>query len=308
MGEHAGPAAAPGGRAPARPGRMGAPWGPLAAPPARLIAQLLQLRGHRGQWRGHLGWVRGHMVRVMADGTTNQKRHRVVTARMVVASVLVGVVLAVGSVPYGTLVAELRLRDPLSRWVGDRLPGPTRSTGVLWQTHSHPRYPDLGPEYLAQVPPFIDTLHIYPSFEPAADGVVPSAAVRAARRGGDWLDVYWSGFPFRAAVGWWSEPSGSSENLIRRTTQTPRGHTRAWAIPLRPIWPGLLGNAVFYTALLLVPLAVVRLVRTRRRRARGRCVACGYELGPTLERGVGVCPECGLAARALFRGADENAR
>lgn len=208
---------------------------------------------------------------------------------MVVVSLVVGVVLAVGSVPYGTLVAELRLRNPPSKWVGDRLPGPTRSMGVAWFETRHPMYTEVGPEYLAEVPLFLDSSSVLPSFEPAPDGVVPGAAIEAAKRDDDWLDVYWSGFPFRAAVGWWSFP-GPSDNLIRRTY----GHTRAWAIPLRPIWPGLLGNVAFYTALVLVPSAGVRFFRMRRRRARGRCVACNYELG----EGISVCPECGLEKKA----------
>ncbi|MEQ8316924.1 MAG: hypothetical protein RIE77_13710 [Phycisphaerales bacterium] len=225
----------------------------------------------------------------MAGGASNANRHRLVTGRMVVVSLVVGLVLAVASVPYGTLVAELRLRDPLSKWVGDRLPGPTQSMGVYWFVREPASMFDPPNEYLAWVPLFLDSFSATPSFEPIAENVVPRAAVEAAKHEGDWLDVYWSGFPFRAAVGWWSYP-GPSDNLIRRTAQSRYGHTRAWAIPLRPIWPGLAGNVAFYMALVLVPFVGVRLVRTRRRRARGRCVACNYELGD----GISVCPECGL--------------
>lgn len=222
----------------------------------------------------------------MVARTPQRKKHRIVTLRMVVASVVVGVVLAVGSVPYGTLVAELRLRGPLSKWVGDRLPGPTRSMGVSWVVTGNPQWP----EYLAEVPLFLDSFGSFPSFEHVTEGIVPDAAVRAAKREGDWLDVYWSGFPFRAAVGWWSFP-GPSENLIRWQDQSRYGHPRAIAIPLRPIWPGLLGNTLSYAAIVLVLLVGLRFHRTRRRRRRGWCVGCGYELG----EGVGVCPECGLA-------------
>ena len=64
------------------------------------------------------------------------------------------------------------------------------------------------------------------------------------------------------------------------------------AIPYFPIWPGLLANTLFYATMTLALLAALRLNRTRRRRKRGRCIACGYKLGD----GVTTCPECGLEA------------
>lgn len=143
------------------------------------------------------------------------------------------------------------------------------------------------------MPLFLDSFAVRPAFAPAPSGVVPRAAERAARREGRSLDVCWSGFPFRAAVGWWSYP-GPLDTLVRWQDRSRVGHTWVVAIPLRPIWPGLLANTLFYAALTLALLAGLRVVRTRRRRARGRCVACGYEL----DEGVGVCPECGLAARS----------
>ena len=70
-------------------------------------------------------------------------------------------------------------------------------------------------------------------------------------------------------------------------------------VPLRPIPLGVLANTLFYATPTPTPtptlilLATVRLGliawRTRRRTKRGRCPACGYELG----EGVAVCPECG---------------
>lgn len=63
-----------------------------------------------------------------------------------------------------------------------------------------------------------------------------------------------------------------------------------WVLPYRPIWSGLLIDTAVFTVLwmlvFLVPIALVR----RRRRRRGACVACGYDLaGTTGDR----CPECG---------------
>ena len=64
--------------------------------------------------------------------------------------------------------------------------------------------------------------------------------------------------------------------------------------PLRPIWPGLLANTLCYATVTLALLVSVCLIRARRRRKRGCCVACGYELG----EGLRTCPECGLEAES----------
>ncbi|MEQ9096519.1 MAG: hypothetical protein RIE32_09675 [Phycisphaerales bacterium] len=69
---------------------------------------------------------------------------------------------------------------------------------------------------------------------------------------------------------------------------------RRWIVPLLPIWPGLLGNAIFYALFVLMPVVLWRGPKLRRRARRGLCLACGYELG----EGVDACPECGLARAA----------
>ncbi|MBX3405156.1 MAG: hypothetical protein KF869_00205 [Phycisphaeraceae bacterium] len=69
------------------------------------------------------------------------------------------------------------------------------------------------------------------------------------------------------------------------------GDAHCRIIPLRPAWPGLLGNTfIFAAAWLLVLLAVPMLVRARRRR-RGLCPACAYDLRAT--PAGSPCPECG---------------
>lgn len=61
-------------------------------------------------------------------------------------------------------------------------------------------------------------------------------------------------------------------------------------VPYGPVWSGIVGNslvgAIGIWALVVLPAAV----RLARRRRRGCCVACGYELAGV---GGGVCPECG---------------
>ncbi|NRA59017.1 MAG: hypothetical protein HRU13_12970 [Phycisphaerales bacterium] len=63
-----------------------------------------------------------------------------------------------------------------------------------------------------------------------------------------------------------------------------------FSLSTRPVWPGLLGNALFYTLLVLTPVVLRRWRTLRRRARRGLCLACAYELG----EGIGACPECGL--------------
>ncbi len=60
---------------------------------------------------------------------------------------------------------------------------------------------------------------------------------------------------------------------------------------IRPVWPGFALNTIFYAALAWglwqVPLAI----RLGRRRRKGLCVRCGYDL-KGLATGA-TCPECG---------------
>lgn len=77
---------------------------------------------------------------------------------------------------------------------------------------------------------------------------------------------------------------------IKGGIATPDGRRGVGVMPLRPIWWGVVGNAVAYAA---ITGALVWLwsagVRANRRR-RGLCVACAYPV-PT----IGPCPECGQA-------------
>jgi hypothetical protein len=67
-------------------------------------------------------------------------------------------------------------------------------------------------------------------------------------------------------------------------------------VPLLPIWRGLAINTALFSAawavLLVIPITIFRSARAARRRRRGWCIACGYDL-----RGASpVCPECGVPA------------
>jgi hypothetical protein len=66
------------------------------------------------------------------------------------------------------------------------------------------------------------------------------------------------------------------------------------ALPMRPVWRGLLGNGIIYGSLLglgyLLSFRLRRFVRESIWLRKGRCMHCGYDLRFDLVRG---CPECG---------------
>ena len=102
--------------------------------------------------------------------------------------------------------------------------------------------------------------------------------------------AYHAGWPMRCAYRYGSV--GSHGMLIDESpAPTILIKRRQWTLPVLPLWPGLLGNTLFYAVLVLTPLALLRWRKLRRRVKRGLCAACGYELG----EGIGACPECGLA-------------
>jgi hypothetical protein len=59
-------------------------------------------------------------------------------------------------------------------------------------------------------------------------------------------------------------------------------------LPLRPSWPGLVANVLFWSAMAWAAFAIPASIRARRLRIAGRCVACGHSLA-----GAATCPECG---------------
>jgi len=101
----------------------------------------------------------------------------------------------------------------------------------------------------------------------------------------------------------WAGESGRMYIRCLRLTDEqlgyPAGQPTWRALPLQPLWAGLLGNVAAYGVPFVVAIATVRaLVRWRRTR-RSLCGRCGYPLGPA-ER----CPECG-AVHASRAGSSE---
>ncbi|MEQ9096822.1 MAG: hypothetical protein RIE32_11225 [Phycisphaerales bacterium] len=107
-----------------------------------------------------------------------------------------------------------------------------------------------------------------------------------------WSEMRSAGWPFAAAFGVERSTTGGMTRKAGLWEVAALGRT--WVVPYAPRWPGLLANTLFYAGLVLAILAWLRARTMRRRRAAGRCLACGYELGAGVER----CPECGLAQEA----------
>jgi hypothetical protein len=59
-------------------------------------------------------------------------------------------------------------------------------------------------------------------------------------------------------------------------------------LPTTVLWPGFALNTAFYGTLAFLLWSAPGFVRKKRRRRRGLCAACGYEL-----KGMQKCPECG---------------
>lgn len=74
------------------------------------------------------------------------------------------------------------------------------------------------------------------------------------------------------------------------------------ALPYLPIFPGFLFSSLLYAAPWWLLLLTPGVVKRWRRRRRGRCIECGYELaGLAVEDGARTCPECGAIDRVTAK-------
>lgn len=217
-------------------------------------------------------------------------RHHAVNTRMVLASGIAGVLLAALSVPVAMAVTNRFLRTRNA----------TTFDGRYWLQRQGNASAYEAWVYMHRDPFMVhwqSSLVTAGAFDPPPttefDRPPTDPRPRFARRdhtGHDQSIIYEaSGWPLPAAAG--RVIMDGSPATVWGEWQLPvRVGPLSLAIPLRPIWTGLLGNTLFYGSITLALLIVLRHARTRRRRARGRCIACGYELG----EGVATCPECGL--------------
>jgi hypothetical protein len=72
------------------------------------------------------------------------------------------------------------------------------------------------------------------------------------------------------------------------TRSASRLHGDAVAFPLIPVWSGFALNTAFYAALAFLLWCTPGFIKRTRRRRRGQCLTCGYDLN-----GMTTCPECG---------------
>jgi hypothetical protein len=106
--------------------------------------------------------------------------------------------------------------------------------------------------------------------------------VRAGPRGMDMTKAAHSAAGLRA--GW---------NVSELTGAIDRGCDRR--MPLMPLWPGFAINTIFYAAALWVIFAIPGTLKRLRRRAKGQCIHCGYDLRGQ-PAASNKCPECGKSA------------
>ena len=80
----------------------------------------------------------------------------------------------------------------------------------------------------------------------------------------------------------------SSEGGIETSLASWYPFQTPWMLPLRPIWPGFVGNTLFHAGLLWLlvrgPFVLRRVIRSK----RGQCPHCGYPVNESP-----VCTECG---------------
>lgn len=103
------------------------------------------------------------------------------------------------------------------------------------------------------------------------------------------------GLPFRCMRSFLVASKGTAPRFEREyeqlvITRSTRPFGRVFSVPLKPLWPGLLANTVFWAVAIVAAGVVSAQIRAITRRCRGNCPACGYDLRDELAKG---CSECG---------------
>jgi hypothetical protein len=93
-------------------------------------------------------------------------------------------------------------------------------------------------------------------------------------------------FDFDARPGTFREHIGHERGVLRFGHDAPR---KGW-LPIAPLWPGFVIDTALYGCPVLIGFGASDIRRWRRRR-RGLCAHCAYDLRG-LSKGA-ACPECG---------------
>lgn len=227
------------------------------------------------------------------------RRLRFVTRWMIVVALVLGALLAVLSVPVAAVVVQLpRALDLEWEWLDEWMwSGGARPYDVAEGIRYQRRDLQMATEWEGKRRgPFSEEMLRAYAERPSMREVTSDPRPRYARieivgeRGE--AAVYGVGWPFVAAFA--VNTDGDSPSIRGTPMWEPRLFGVSWRVPYQPRWFGLVVNTVFYGAIMLALMALLRWWRVHRRIKRGRCAACAYELG----QGVSVCPECGLAAPA----------
>jgi hypothetical protein len=111
------------------------------------------------------------------------------------------------------------------------------------------------------------------------------------------IDTGLCGFPFRCfrSEAWFPATAWTSTAIVlepepelRGTLELGQMGGNRLMLPLRPIWPGLVANVLFWSAATWAAFAIPRSWQVRSRRKRGLCIACAHPLASS-----STCPECG---------------
>ncbi len=223
---------------------------------------------------------------------------RLIGVRHVIISVVLGVLLSLATIPLGVIApwtADIRAMPPAPArpvyWVDDDhavLFSSRRRLGLDIPGYSFARVERLsGPQpqnHFGDIPDV--------SQDPR-----PDWSVAPYRGANEVVLARASGLPWLAAYGHRRRSVSSAQWSSRDGLISLDAIGSRESVPFKPLWLGLLGNALFWAGVVVPGVALVSWGRRLVRRQKSRCVTCGYSLlGIT-----GPCPECGTVDMKLTK-------
>ena len=202
----------------------------------------------------------------------------------VVVCLLVGTgvngIVIVGLTPWARAPGTFALQDGGLERLQER--ATTSADRALWAAYAGPGWamePDEAVRVVHRRGAVQRTMH---GFHETIVGHRGAAVVTAFEPGGQIRSVQ-IGWPCRAAAAEeWRGPD--------RATRTTWGEVFGHALPGRVLVIGFAANSALYGVLAALPWLALRSVRRCRRRRRGCCPGCAYDMRGAMSGG---CPECG---------------